>query len=94
VIAALLGASAMAAFGIALFFLRFWLQTRDPFHLLFAIAFGLLALQRFMLVAVPEHPNEASPALYVPRLAAYVLIIIAVGTKNFGHGVRPPRPPP
>ncbi|MDP2315942.1 MAG: DUF5985 family protein [Pseudomonadota bacterium] len=77
----LLGATAMGSACIALFFLRFWRESRDVFHLLFAASFVLLAIQRIML-ATFEEPNEGFPALYLPRLAAYLLIIIAVAQKN------------
>jgi hypothetical protein len=83
---ALLGATGLGAFCIALFFVRFWRETRDPLHACFAASFALLGAQRFMLV-VWNDPSEASPALYLPRLLAYVLIIVAVVGKNVG-----PRP--
>ena len=45
----LLGAVAMASLVAALFFLRFWRQTRDSFFLLFSIAFGVDAATRLAL---------------------------------------------
>jgi hypothetical protein len=80
----LLGAAAMGSLTIALFFIRFWLRSRDVFHLFFAASFLLLAFQR-VLLAAPEGQYEELPALYIPRLAAYLLIIVAVVQKNFGR---------
>jgi hypothetical protein len=43
----------------------------------FAAAFALLACQRLLLIAVREND-----VLYVVRLAAFVLILIAIVQKN------------
>lgn len=77
----ILGATAMGAFCVALFFLRFWRDSHDIFHALFAASFLLLGVQRVALSAW-EHPNEAHPALYLLRLVAYMLIILAIVGKN------------
>lgn len=76
-----LGATAMGSVCIAFFFLRFWHRSRDPFHLLFAASFVLLGVQRILLTALDD-TAEAFPASYLMRLAAYLLIIIAVVGKN------------
>ena len=62
---------------IALFFLRFWQQTRDRLFGFFAAAFFLLALQRLMVAFLPP-----SDALYIVRLGAFALILIAIADKN------------
>ncbi|MFN7143678.1 MAG: DUF5985 family protein [Myxococcota bacterium] len=77
----ILGATAMGALCVALFFIRFWRDSHDVFHALFAASFLLLGAQRLALAAW-EHPNEAHPALYVLRLFAYMLIIAAIVGKN------------
>lgn len=77
----LLGATAMGALCIALFFLRFWRESRDSFHLLFAASFVMLAVQRVLLAALDD-TTEAFPASYLLRLAAYILIIVAVVRRN------------
>jgi hypothetical protein len=61
----------------ALYFLRFWRESRDPLFGWFAAAFALLACQRLLLIAVREND-----VLYVVRLAAFVLILIAIVQKN------------
>lgn len=74
------GAIVAAALVVSLFFLRFWRQTRDPFFLYFALAFLLQGLGR----AAPVFGQDAShdALLYVSRLVAYLLIVIAIWTKN------------
>jgi hypothetical protein len=77
-----LSGGCMAVFmAIGWFFLRFWSETRDRFYVWFAVAFWFLALERIMLLIVrPE--NELRPGVYVIRLAAFVLITMAVYDKN------------
>jgi hypothetical protein len=77
----LLGGASIAFACIALFFVRFWRESRDGFHLLFATAFALLAVQRVFLVVLSDD-REALPASYLLRFAAYVLIVVAVVRKN------------
>jgi hypothetical protein len=83
----ILGAAAMGALCVALFFLRFWRRSLDSFHLLFAAAFLLVAVQR-ALVSLFETQTESIPVLYLPRLAAYLLIIVAVARKNVREPTR------
>jgi hypothetical protein len=61
----------------ALYFLRFWRESRDPLFGWFAAAFALLACQRLLLVTLRE-----SDVLYVVRLAAFILILVAIAQKN------------
>ena len=77
----LTGAVAMASFVATLFFLRFWRQTRDPFFLLFAIAFALDAATRFAL-GFTHVTDETEPFYFVPRLITFGLIILAIVLKN------------
>lgn len=84
--AILVGAIVMAASVIALFFLRYWRQTRDRFFLYFALAFMLEAVQRLPGAMQPPGAPEA-PLYYLIRLAAYGLILLAIIGKNR-------RPPP
>jgi hypothetical protein len=77
----LIGAVGMASLVATLFFLRFWRQTRDKFFLLFAIAFAIDGVFRFIL-AMNRFPNETEPLFYLPRLAMFGLIILAVVQKN------------
>jgi hypothetical protein len=77
------GALVMAYAVIALFFLRFRRSTGDRLHTMFALAFGLLAVQRFLLSVAGEW-RERSLWLYGLRLLAFALIILAIVDKNRG----------
>jgi hypothetical protein len=77
----LMGAIAMAWGVVSLFFLRFWRETRDRLFLIFAIAFALLGSSRLIMAAIQEPQNEHTH-LYWMRLAAYLLILIAIADKN------------
>jgi Family of unknown function (DUF5985) len=70
------GVLAMAYAVVSVCFVRFWRQTGDRLFAWFAWAFGILAVQR---VAVSFAPTDAS---YLLRLAAFLLIIIAIADKN------------
>jgi uncharacterized membrane protein HdeD (DUF308 family) len=77
----LLGAVAMASCVAALFFLRFWTQTRDLLFLFFAAAFAIDAVSRVALGL--SHPSdELEPLYYVARLAMFGLIIAGIVQKN------------
>ena len=79
-----------AAFGGAgLFFLRFWKTSRDRFFLLFAIACWLLTAERavalFMNSTLEIYRTAATEEmawLYLVRLAAFIVIGVAVWEKN------------
>lgn len=79
--AVLLGAVALASGVAALFFLRFWRQTRDSFFLFFAAAFALDSVARFML-GIADLSEETQPLIYLARLVTFCLIIIAIIRKN------------
>lgn len=79
--AVLQGAVGMASGVTALFFLRFWRQTRDSFFLFFAGAFAIDALARFVL-GLAELSEETQPLVYGARLITFGLIIIAIIRKN------------
>jgi uncharacterized membrane protein HdeD (DUF308 family) len=77
----LLGAIALGFFLVALFFLRFWRDGRDRFFLLFALSFGVEGCNRVAL-ALSARPNEGTAAIYLVRLAAFLLILLAILDKN------------
>jgi hypothetical protein len=79
----LLGAAAMGGAIAALFFVRFWLQTRDRLFLMFAIAFAIDALMRVTL-ALATVPDEKEPFFYLGRLFSFSLIVLAIIDKNRG----------
>jgi hypothetical protein len=85
----ILGATALASLVAALFFLRFWRDTRDRLFCFFAIAFGIDALHRVVLALTPVS-QEQEPFVYVGRLVTYGLIIAAIVDKNRPRGSRGP----
>jgi hypothetical protein len=68
----------------ALFFLRFWRDTRDWLFLTFALAFFLMALNAGLPILLNVPREEQSP-FFLLRLAAFVLIILAIVGKNIGR---------
>ena len=76
---AMTGAIVLASWLAGLFFLRFWRDTRDRLFLIFAGAFWLLGLTRLALVIVQREEHHY---IYWIRLAAFVLIVIAIVDKN------------
>ena len=78
------GAITMGQLIAGLFFLKFWARTRDRLFLTFAAAFWLLALNQG-IIALAGIPREEQSWVYVLRLAAFLLIIMAIVSKNFSR---------
>ena len=79
---ALVGASVLASAAVAVFFLRFWQQTRDGLFLIFALAFGVFAVNRILLNALDDQ-REAQTAVYLARALTFALIALAIADKNW-----------
>ncbi len=77
----LLGAMAMACWASALFFLRFWCDTKDRLFLLFSMSFFLLGITRIGLALFHE-VNEPQTYFHWIRFAAFVMILVAIVNKN------------
>jgi len=77
----LAGATVMGFWLAGLFFLRFWKRTHDGLFLAFTLAFWLLGMSQALL-SFSDVPVEERSPLYLLRLAAFVLILIAVWRKN------------
>jgi hypothetical protein len=75
------GAITMGYLVAGLFFLRFWVRTRDALFVVFACAFVLLAINQGLLV-FSGVPREEQSWIYLLRLAAFTLIILAIVHKN------------
>ncbi len=69
--------SAMAG----LVFLRFWRKTHDRLFALFGASFFLMAVNRAWLSVVGE-AAESRTAIYLIRLLAFVIILVAIVDKN------------
>lgn len=80
-LAFLSGAVTMGFAVIALFFVRFWRETRDSLFLSFALAFLLLGLVQGLL-SLGNFPLEERSWFFLIRLAAFVVILVAVARKN------------
>jgi hypothetical protein len=77
----LLGGIAVACFAVGLFFLSYWLSTRDRFFLFFMASFWMESGNRIDM-AVTQSWNEDLPLHYLVRLVSYALILIAIWDKN------------
>ncbi|HEY3585403.1 MAG TPA: DUF5985 family protein [Casimicrobiaceae bacterium] len=73
------GATAALSGVAALYFGRFWRVSRDRFFGFFACAFALFAVNRIVLMTVDQ---EHAAWVFVFRLAAFLLILIAIVDKN------------
>lgn len=75
------GATMLASFAVALFFLRYWRETTDRLFAVFAAAFLLFGASRIALLAAGEH-EEARLGVYLLRTAAFAAIALAILDKN------------
>ena len=71
------GVLTMGYITAALFFLRFWRRSADRLFAWFSAAFFILAVQRVFVVLTPD-----SDLVYVVRLLAFVMILVAIWDKN------------
>ena len=83
----LMGGLVVACAMVGLFFLRYWKATRDSFFLFLACAFWLQGVQ-WLYSAFTDPVNEHRPLAYLLRLAAYILIVMAIVRTNFGSPSR------
>lgn len=82
--AAFINGALTMGFAVAgFFFLRFWARTRDGLFIAFALAFWLLALNAGLVILLGQ-PREELSFVYLLRLAAFLLIIVAILRKNMG----------
>ena len=80
-IAALQAVAATAGWTVGLFFLRFWRDTGDRLFLFFGVAYWLLA-SSWLVLAIFDPTDETRPYVYLIRLVAFCLIIVAMIDKN------------
>jgi hypothetical protein len=77
----LVGMSTMGFIIAALYFLRFWRRTKDRLFVTFSCAFVLLAINQ-VLIGLSVGPREDESLLYLPRIIAFALLIVAIVSKN------------
>jgi Ca2+/Na+ antiporter len=75
------GAVTMGCAIAAIFFLRFWQQSRDPLFLRFSSAFLLLAVS-YLLLGTVAFATEWRVYVFVLRLLAFCLILYGIFEKN------------
>lgn len=76
----------LAVFAAAgLFFTKFWKKTREPFFLVFGFACWMLSIERIPLL-IYGVDAEAHSWVYLIRLSAFILIMIAVVRANRRRG--------
>ncbi|MGN6849043.1 MAG: DUF5985 family protein [Sphingomicrobium sp.] len=75
------GAVAFGLFVCGLFFLRLWRRTHDALLMSFAVAFALLGVGQ-SLASLANIPTEERAPIYLFRLVAFAVIILAIARKN------------
>ena len=75
------GGTMMAAFGVSVFFLRYWRDTGDRLFAAFAGAFALFGVSRIALHSI-EADSETRVWVYFLRALAFLTIVAAVVDKN------------
>lgn len=75
------GAIMMACFVTGIFFMKFWKKTHEKLFVMFGVAFWILALERLVLGYIGTH-HEHGPMIYLIRLSAFIMILIAIVQKN------------
>jgi hypothetical protein len=81
VVVFLQGFSAAGALVAGLLFLRFWRDSGDRLFAFFGTAFTLMAVS-WSLLGLFSPTEETRPYVYALRLAAFLLIIVAIIDKN------------
>jgi hypothetical protein len=75
------GGDVMGFIVAALLFLRARLRTKDSLFSVFSVAFVFLALNQF-LSGLNVFGADAQSWVFLPRLAAFTLLIVAIVGKN------------
>jgi hypothetical protein len=77
----LAGITVCGCWGAAVFFLRYWRETRDRLFLLFAIGMFVLSLN-WVVLEVGRPVAGTRHYFYVIRLVAFACIIAGIWDKN------------
>jgi hypothetical protein len=83
------GALLFAYLLAGVYFWRFWRKTREPLFSMFALAFWLFAVNTGVVALLGDADERTAPA-YALRVLGFLLILIAIISKNL-TGPRPPR---
>lgn len=79
------GAITLACLLIGLKFLKFWRASKDRFFLWFTAAFFVFAAG-WLIRGLASHDGDHGHYVYVPRLVAFLLIIVGILDKNRPSG--------
>jgi phosphoglycerol transferase MdoB-like AlkP superfamily enzyme len=74
------GATFLASLAVALFFLRFWRETREPLFAVLSGAFVVFAANRVLLAVLESEDRRLW--VYATRALVFALIAAAVVAKN------------
>ncbi len=77
----LLGVIVTSSLVAAGFFFKFWRRTADPLFFAFSAAFLIEGLNRLSFLFV-DSSSEGSPMIYMVRLLAFLIIVMAIVAKN------------
>jgi Family of unknown function (DUF5985) len=75
------GLVTMGYLACGLFFAKFWWRSRDLLFLAFAIAFWFMAADATLLAALAPQ-DQRRLWVYLLRIPAYLLIVLAIVRKN------------
>lgn len=75
------GMQVMVAFIIGVRFLKYWRLSHDPFFVWFAAAFWMFGTG-VMIRAFDIGESEHGHLVFLPRLAGYLMILMAILNKN------------
>ena len=81
------GLTTMGYFIAGLFFFRFWRRTSDLLFAYFGVSFVLLATSQALSV-ITFMPRDDQSWIYLLRLAAFMLLIAGIVSKNVGVKAR------
>lgn len=74
-------ASAVSSLFAGVLFLRFWRETVDRLFAWFAAAFWMFAVN-YLLLAMLNTTDETRFYLYLPRLAGFCMIAVAIADRS------------
>jgi hypothetical protein len=77
----LLGVLAMGDLIAAMFFVKYWIRTKDRFFFYFIVSFGLEVVCRYLLMYTTFN-TESEPLVYSLRLLSYAVILVGIADKN------------
>ena len=78
------GATTLACIAIGIKFLKYWRLSRDRFFVWFAVAFWMFAAGLMLRAFTPI--GEHGYVVFLPRLAGFLLILVAILDKNRRSG--------